>query len=963
MSPFLSYVAQDILRKYGNNMAAITVVFPNKRASLFLNQELIRYSDHPIWSPSYLTISELFRQQSRLVIADPITAIIELHKSFTYVTGSNESIDQFYGWGQLMLADFDDIDKHAADASKVFQHVQNWHEFDDVSFLTQEQKELLQRFFKNFDGDESTLKRRFQELWSKLFDIYTDYRNRLAQQGLAYEGMLYRDALEHGNNNFPSDKYLFIGFNMLHKVEQKLFTHLQRLGKAAFYWDYDHHYMQSSTTPIQHEAGIYIRQYLECFPNELPTNDNKIYGNMDHGDKQITYISALTEDIQARYVTDWLQDEQRRNAGNRTAIVMCNEKILHTAIHCIPPSVESMNVTTGFPLQLTPIASMVAQLIAMQTDGYSANRKAFRLHYANRILRHPYANLICEQASELQVQFNTAKQYYIETKAFRDNADLTDLFHPIDSDIDTNKTLLAWVICLVRKIALRGKNHEDPLFQESTFRMYTLLNRLYELVTDGQLIVTTPTLQRLISQTVMSTNIPFHGEPAIGLQIMGVLETRNLDFDHLLILSCNEGNMPKGVNDSSFIPHAIRKAYGLTTIDNKVAIYSYYFHRLLQRCKDITIMYNKSTDGVDTGEMSQFMLQLLVELPQPINRMTLHAGQTPLHSTSHSVTKTRQVMDVLKRYTLDADSSSRRGLSPTAINTYLRCQLRFYYKYVAGIREQDEQDEDIIDNRIFGNIFHRAAELMYNNLLPHGIITIEDIDKVLNDHTSFEKIVAQAINENLFNKRENLTKMPPLNGMQLINKEVIETYLRNLLNLDRRLTPFTVLGHERPITAHIDIEGHTILLNGIIDRLDTITRNNGTKSLRVVDYKTGRRPLGTIKSVVDIFKSERIESAHSDYILQAMLYSILTADDTQLSLGSPVSPALLYIQQSQKEEYDPTVCIDRQPVTDALSQYGEDFMQMLRQTLQDIYNPQLLFLPTDLKIRCEMCPYRSLCMR
>ena len=320
-------------------------------------------------------------------------------------------------------------------------------------------------------------------------------------------------------------------------------------------------------------------------------------------------------------------------------------------------------------------------------------------------------------------------------------------------------------------------------------------------------------------------------------------------------------------------------------------------------------------------------------------------------------------MDALKRYTLDADLSSRRGLSPTGINTYLRCQLRFYYKYVAGIREQDEQDEDIIDNRIFGNIFHRAAELMYNNLLPHGIITTKDIDKALNDHASFESVIAQAINESLFNKHENLTKMPALNGMQLINKEVIETYLRNLLKLDRRLTPFAVLGHEQPITAHIDIEGHAILLNGIIDRLDTITRNDGTKCLRIVDYKTGRRPLGIVKSIVDVFKSEKIESAHSDYILQAMLYSILTADDPQVSLGHPVSPALLYIQQSQKEEYDPTVCIDHQPVTDALSQYGEDFMQMLRQTLQDIYNPQLLFLPTDQKTRCETCPYHSLCMR
>ncbi len=379
MNTFISNIANDLLERFGTNLAHIAVVFPNKRAALFLNQELAKLADGPIWSPAYITISELFRQQSNLTVADPIKSLCDLYKSYTSITGRNEDLDEFYGWGQLLLADFDDIDKNMADAKQLFSNVQNIHELDTIDYLSDHQKEELQRFFANFTGDTSILRERFITLWSKLYDVYNDFKARLSRQGLAYEGMLYREVIESDNIPAQYDQYLFIGFNVLQKVEQKLFASLQKEGKAQFYWDYDNYYFKGFN-----EAGVYIKRWLEIFPNSLENRANPLYDCFEK-EKDIQFISAPTENLQARYITEWLRENNRYKDGKRTAIVMCDENLLKTVIHCVPPEVESINVTTGFPLQQAPISSMISQLITLQTDGYSVRENAFKLHYVNNL--------------------------------------------------------------------------------------------------------------------------------------------------------------------------------------------------------------------------------------------------------------------------------------------------------------------------------------------------------------------------------------------------------------------------------------------------------------------------------------------------------------------------------------------------------------------------------------------------
>ena len=323
MKTFLESVAADMLQKYKSEMGHTAVVFPNKRAALFLNRAIARLSDGPVWSPAYITISELFRQHSTLTVADPILTIAILHESYTKITGSNEDLDRFFSWGQLLLSDFDDLDKNMGDARKIFRNVSDLHELDTLSYLDENEINILRRFFKNFTADDTLLKEKFLRLWSKMADIYTDFKDNLRRRGLAYEGMLYRDVVEGGEIPYLYERYLFVGFNVIQKVEQRLFSDLKSKGMARFYWDYDRYYIGSGN-----EAGVYIRQWLDKYPNELRNDDDSIYANMLSG-KKIDFVSAPTENLQARFISTWLRENDRYKDGSRTAIVMQHKHILH----------------------------------------------------------------------------------------------------------------------------------------------------------------------------------------------------------------------------------------------------------------------------------------------------------------------------------------------------------------------------------------------------------------------------------------------------------------------------------------------------------------------------------------------------------------------------------------------------------------------------------------------------------
>ena len=977
---FLEYVAEDIIGKYGTDLSRIAVVFPNKRAALFLNEHLARIAGQPVWSPAYITISDLFRQHTDLKPADPIKLICDIHKSFTKCTGIDETLDHFYGWGQLLLADFDDIDKNMADADSIFCNLKDIHELDDISYLDDEQKEMLKRFFANFSDDiESELKKRFLSLWSHFGDIYHDYNRRLTEQGIGYEGAIYRKVASEETLHLKYDKYLFVGFNLIQKVERVLFSRLMKEGKAKFYWDFDEYYMP--TARAQQSASVpnntaSFAAYLTDFPNELDNTDRDIYANMRRP-KRIRFISSPTENAQARFASNWLLENDRYKAGRKTAVVMCDESILLPIMHSLPPEADKVNITSGFPLAMTPVASLVMLLFDLYTLGLRKKGTAFNPHYLKKLMAHPYARHLQEvhlkEMNDVHLKGVHLKGVHLsqvhqkeEQQIIGDNSGcmgMAGMPYP-----PTSAALLHHIATLVKQVGIATKQEGDALTQESVFRMFTILNRLAALADSGDLLVDNTTLRRLVSQLVGAASIPFHGEPVVGVQIMGVLETRNIDFDNVLLLSCNEGNMPKGVNDSSFIPYSIRKAHGLTTIDNKVAIYSYYFHRLLQRAGDITIAYNNSTDNGHTGEMSRFMLQLLVESGQKIDHYSLTAKNQPTPLMPKAIEKDETALSKL-------EEMSR--LSPSAINTYIRCKLAFYYQYIAHIKEPDS-DPETIDNRMFGNIFHRAAYLIYKDITDHSPV----IEKAhIQAYLSNRKLLASVV-DRAFEEEECKTN----NGLQIINREVIIEYITKLLKIDQQLCPFSILAMEEeakvytqlsftiPPSHHLTTspggalvssaptKQYNLTIGGIIDRLDVVTdKQTGKRRIRVVDYKTGNKPSSAIKSIEEVFDPKNIASKHSNYFLQAILYSLIVSRSKEWNAANdPVSPALLFIKQAATNDYDPTLCIDKHPISD-VTVYEEEFLTKLKETVADMYSPDAAFTPTDDRKKCELCPYRMLC--
>lgn len=860
---FLHSVAAQLLSTFGSDLSNVTVVFPNKRASLFLNEQLARMSDKPIWSPSYITISDLFRSLSTREVADPIKLVCDLYKSFISCTGMNETLDHFYGWGEILLADFDDLDKHMAPPEKVFANIRDIHEFDDDSYLTEQQRETLRKFFSNFSEDHnSELKQRFLSLWSHIYDIYQDFNSRLASQNLAYEGALYRSVItslttEGPDNHKFNSSYVFVGFNLLHPVEQVLID-----------------FLGSHATVIQDSD------------EEYP--------------KDISIISAPTNNIQARYVSTWLKENNRISDGSKTAIVLADESLLQTVIHCLPPELTKVNITTGYPLSQTTIGEW---------------------------------SLYEHEATESELWLSSLISTVVEKSK--------SLQSPDEGIPNPTYTI------------------HNPLESEALFRLYTLLNRLLSLVESGDLDVSLPTLQRLLTQIISSTTIPFHGEPIEGIQIMGVLETRNLDFDHILLLSCNEGNLPKGVNDTSFIPHSIRKAYDLTTIDHKVAIYHNYFRRLLQRASDVTILYNNSTNDGKTGEMSQFMLQMLVESSGSENNIsfkTLQAGQQPILHQPRPVFKTPEVMEVLKQRFSD------KILSPSALAKYLRCPLQFFYRYAAQLEELDDE-EDTIDNRVFGNIFHKSVQNVYERFEKRSV-TKHDIENLLKQDVDIIRAVDKAFMLEVFHIEDPNASLPPLNGLQLINREVIIKYVRQLLEVDLKLTPFTILGLEKLVCTRIDVPNMgTMTLGGFVDRIDEIALPDGSNRIRIVDYKTGSSRLKPIQDIPAIFNPENIKN-HSDYYLQTILYACIFEEQSPkfkdpISKFS-VSPCLLFIQHAGSDNYDPILKIGKALLTD-VDDIKSDFLSRLSDLLSEIFDSSIPFSPTPDRNRCKSCPFSSLC--
>ena len=959
MESFLKLVAADLYKHTEGNLAHTAVVFPNKRAGLFFNEYLAQESDSPIWSPAYVSISELFRSLSPWEVGDPVKLVCELYKIFRRETQSTETLDDFYFWGEMLISDFDDADKNRVDTDKLFSNLQDLRNImDDYTFIDDEQEEAIRQFFQNFSIERRTaLKERFISLWNVLGNIYKGFRESLASQNIAYEGMMYRHVIEHLDvDKLPYEKYIFVGFNVLNKVEHTLFTQLKDAGKAVFYWDYDEFYMKENRQAVTHEAGEFIRRNLRDFPSPL---SGELFKNLSKP-KEVHYIASSTENAQARYLPQWIRNNLT-TPEKETAVVLCNEALLQPVLHSLPAEVKHVNITMGFPLSQTPVYSFLITLLELHTHGFNFKSGRYTFQSVVTLLKHPYTRQLTGQAELLEKELTRNNRFYPLPGELGKDEFLTRLFTPLSGNLNLcirlSETLQQ--VAGIYQANTSGTEDTDAfnqLYRESLFKAYTTINRFRTLIEEDELTVQSETFRRLLVKVLSATNIPFHGEPAIGMQVMGVLETRNLDFRHLVLLSVNEGQLPKSGGDSSFIPYNLRKAFGMTTIEHKIAVYAYYFYRLLQRAERITLMYNTSSDGLNRGEWSRFMLQFLIEWPHPITRQFLEAGQSPQGTSSITVEKTPDVMRRMQSL-FDVRANPKAKFSPSALNYYLDCPLKFYYRYVAGLSAPDEVSAEI-DSATFGSIFHYAAEHIYKDLTTHGkVINKEALETLLRNEVKLQDYVDTAFKKLFFNVPQN--EKPEYNGVQLINSAVIARYLKQLLQNDLRYAPFTFIASEMEVDEPIDIQTPKGVIKsrigGIIDRMDS---KDGT--LRIVDYKTGG-DADTPPHVESLFIPDK---KRSNYVFQTFLYAAIMC---RKQPTMKIAPALLYIHRAATETYSPVIQMGepRKPkeAVEDFSKYEKEYRERLQGLLEEIFNPEKSFTQTEIIEKCTYCDFKALCKR
>lgn len=914
MTPFLQLVAQDLQQRCKGDFSRTVIVFPNKRAGLFMNEYLLNLADAaPLWAPRYMTINELFLSFSPdLAINDPIDTTLRIVRLFRKMTGRNVTVDWFYGWAERLLSDFDDVDKNMVDARALFQNVEAWKTFDDTSYLTEQQVRDLQRFFAEFDPKrKSELRENYMELWNVLYDLYVALNGELEENHVAYEGALYRRVIERlksGETKLDPevDHYVVVGFNVLDAVEKELFELMKREGRGLFYWDYDEYYTHNEPSADglwtnYNEAGTFVRENLRNFPSALSA---EVYRNLAKP-KHIEMVSASTEAIQAQYVAPWLEKHCTEDAS-KTAVVLCNENLLQPVLHALPESVKTLNVTKGFPLSHTEVATAVERQMSEWERCKSSKS-------------------VVEMIAELS---DMVEKYGVE---------------------------------YVNREEYSLEKFEDVLQGEAYFQMYAILNRFAQVMrhyeSDEQMTIVT--LRRLIRAVVRQTSIPFHGEPIEGLQVMGVLETRCLDFERILMLSVNDGTLPKRANDNSFIPYLLRKAFRLTTPERRTAVYAYYFYRLLQRAERVTMSYNTSTEGMSTGEMSRFMTQLLVELPYGVRHASLNSNQQTSSGKPEPVEKPS---DLLERLT--AKGNRFPSISPSALSSYLKCELSFYFQKVMHIKEPEDTSGEIKPNT-FGSIFHRAAELVYLDILAKSDdVEPEHLQLLANDKKTMKMYVKKAFEDVKVEYR-------------LLEAKVLEIYLSTLLKRDAENGHFKIIGAERKASCFVDVDSNgkkvRVCINGVVDRIDLIHDAEGVSTLRVFDYKTGSVKVDSAgdvtatkaPSVEDIFA----KGGEKGYMLQTFLYDKMLHTEAQkdkklsyLLAKYPVSPVLFFIRRASQPGYDPRLKVGDEWVTD-LKRFSEEFDQHLRGLISEILDTERPFVPTDDAKNCSLCAYRSICHR
>jgi hypothetical protein len=846
---FLDKIAQVLIENYSGKLSDTIVVLPNKRAKIFLIEALKSQVSVNILSPEIISIEDFIQDIAGIRTVDPIELLFEFYEVYLSVTEKSiqQSFELFANWAKTLLQDFNEIDRYLLDPSHVLSYLKDIEDIKKWGIEVVNKTQLLENYI---------------DFWKLLPNYYQSLYDHLLKKGIGYQGLIYREAVEnlnHFSNSITKKQYVFAGFNALNAAEEKIIQHLIAFDKARIYWDSD----QTFLNDPYHDAGLFLRRFKESWKYYKSNPFEWIVDDFSQP-KNIKVIGTPKTIGQAKITGSIIENiinENPTGSLDKVAVVLGEENVLVPLLYSLPSTVGSLNITMGYSSKNNPAQILIAKLFKMHTNALSRNAKSYVLYYKDvlDILTHPLVEPYAKTTGLVNIINQNNYTFITHQKGMELNPEPTDLFLLLFKKWENGSiTVLETISTLLLTIKnnLSNDNEEEKITKAFVFAIFKVINKLINYYSQHEHIDKIDTLHAIYKQVIDLAEVSFEGEPLNGLQIMGVLESRVLDFDTVIVTSMNEGKFPAGKSQNSFIPYDVKRELGLPTFKEKDAIYTYHFYHLLQRAKNIYLLYNTESEGLDAGEKSRFITQLEVE-KQRNHTLTHEIYNAVLPETAYApmvIEKSEAVMTRLKEI-------ATVGFSPSALTSYIRNPIQFYFQKILRIREVEEVEENIALNTL-GTIIHETLKVLYEPFIGK-FIAEHDIQNC------FKQIDAEVLKQFKVVYKEGEIKK----GRNLLAFEVAKRNVSNFLKVElesiKNGDAIKIIALEETFQRTLTHPSlpFPVLIKGNVDRIE---ERNGT--IRIIDYKTGK----VEKSSVTLKTWKGLtEEIKNDKIIQVLAYAYM----------------------------------------------------------------------------------------